>query len=94
MAVRGTNLLIAPHHGHRSGFSTDLMRAIGRPDVVIASVMAGDEHVDSRYSDPQFVRGIPDGTGSTVRLLTTRTYGALTVTSRGAGSFNIQAHER
>ena len=93
-AVRGTNVLIAPHHGHRSGFSTDLMRAIGRPDVVIASVMEGDEHVDSRYSDPQFVRGIPDGTGSTARLLTTRTWGALTVTSRGGGSFNIQAHER
>jgi hypothetical protein len=56
--------------------------------------MEGDEHVDSRYSDPQFVRGIPDSSGSTVRLLTTRTYGALTVTSQGAGLFNIRAHER
>ncbi len=93
-AVQRTNVLIAPHHGHKSGFSTELMQAIGKPDVVIASVMAGDEHVDSRYSDAQFVRGIPAGDGSVVRLLTTRTYGALTVTSQGAGSFNIRAHKR
>jgi competence protein ComEC len=93
-SVRGTNVLIAPHHGHKSGFSTELMQAIGKPNVVIASVMAGDEHVDSRYSDPQFVRGIPASDGSIVRLLTARTYGAVTVVSQGAGSFSIRPHER
>lgn len=93
-AVRGTNVLIAPHHGHASGFSTELMQAIGKPQVVIASVMAGDEYVDCRYSDPQFVWGIPAADGSLVRLLTTRSCGALTVISQGAGSFTIRSHER
>ena len=70
------------------------MRAIGKPDVVIASIMAGDEHVDSRYSDSDWVRGITWSDGTVNRLLTTRSFGALTVESSGNGQFRVLAHQR
>ena len=93
-AVLGVNILLAPHHGHTSGFSTELMNAIGKPDIVIASIMSGDEHVDNRYSDAQWVKGITWPDGSVSRLLTTRSYGAITVASQGNGSFQVTTNQR
>lgn len=92
--VNGVNVLIAPHHGHKSSYSTDLMAAIGKPDLVIASVMTGDEHVDSRYSDEAVVNGVRWDDGSTKRLLTTRTYGAVTIQSHGYRRFSVNTHQR
>lgn len=93
-AVQGVNVLVAPHHGHRSGFSTELMRAIGGPDIVIASIMSGDEHVDNRYSDSAWVRGVNLSDGTVKRLLTTRSNGAITVASQGQGYFQITVNQR
>ncbi len=50
------DILVAPHHGHRSGYSVDLLN-LARPAVVLASVVSKDEYVDSRYSQTP-VRGI------------------------------------
>ena len=88
------DVLVAPHHGHRSGFSTELFDAMGKPDIVIASMMSGDENVDSRYSSSDYVSGIRDENGNSVRLITTRKYGAITVESRGGGKFQVSAHQR
>lgn len=93
-AVYGVNVLVAPHHGHSSGFSTDLMAAIGKPDIVIASCMSGDENVDSRYSDAKYVKGVYFQDGTVKRLLTTRSHGAITVESTGLGQFSIHTHKR
>ncbi len=93
-AVQGVNVLVAPHHGHRSGFSTELMRAIGGPEIVVASMMSGDEHVDSRYSDSDWVRGVNWPDSRVTRLLTTRTNGAITVASQGQGYFQITVNQR
>jgi beta-lactamase superfamily II metal-dependent hydrolase len=93
-AVYGVNVLIAPHHGHSSGFSTELMAAIGKPNIVIASCMSGDENVDSRYSDPTYVKGVRFDDGTDKRLLTTRSHGAITVVSSGVGGFHITIHNR
>jgi len=57
--VSGIDILIAPHHGHSSGFSTRLLR-LANPSVVLVSVKSGDEHVDSGYSG-ELVRGIRIG---------------------------------
>jgi len=92
--ILGTNILIAPHHGHKTGFSTKLFDAMGKPDVVIASIMSGDEYVDSRYSSSDFVKGINDGEGGTIRLMTTRKYGAMTIRFNRDGSFNIDCFSR
>lgn len=83
--VKGTKVLIAPHHGHSSGFCTELMEAIGKPIVVLASIMSGDQNVDKRYSDEKYVSGLQDGT----KLMTTRKYGNLKVVVSPDGSFLI-----
>lgn len=59
LMVSDVDILIAPHHGHRSGYSVDLLN-LAKPSVVLISVTSRDEHVDSRYSgDP--VRGLRIG---------------------------------
>ena len=92
--LKGVNVLLAPHHGHRSGFCTELFAAMGQVNVVIASMMSGDNYVDTRYSDSQYVRGIPFDDGTTKRLLTTRTHGAITMESSGNGGFQITINQR
>jgi beta-lactamase superfamily II metal-dependent hydrolase len=92
--LKGVNILIAPHHGHKSGFSSSLIDAIGKPDIVIASMKTGNKHVDGRYSSEEFVSGVPFGDGKVRRLLTTRQDGAITVTSSGGGGFHVQTQTR
>lgn len=92
--LKGVNILVAPHHGHRTGFCTELFDAMGQVNVVIASMMSGDAYVDTRYSDSQYVRGIPFEDSTTKRLLTTRTHGAMTVESHGNGGFHITINQR
>jgi len=92
--LAGLNILIAPHHGHSSSFSTELFNATGQVNVVIASMMSGDKHVDGRYSDQKFVAGIPFDDGTTKRLLTTRSHGAISCISKGDGTYQVQIHQR
>lgn len=91
--LRNVNVLVAPHHGHRSGFCTELFDAIGQVDIVVASMMSGDNYVDTRYSDGDYVRGIEDENGTVRRMLTTRTYGSMTIESRQGGAFHITANQ-
>lgn len=93
-ALRGLSVLVAPHHGHRTAFCAELFAAVGRADLIIASMMSGDQYVDTRYSDSTFVRGIPNESQQTVRLVTTRTYGAITVESQGGGGFHVTVNQR
>jgi len=55
------DILVAPHHGHRTAFSLDLLN-IAQPSVVLISAVTKDSNIDSRYSQAP-VRGIRiDGT--------------------------------
>jgi beta-lactamase superfamily II metal-dependent hydrolase len=92
--LSGVHVLVAPHHGHRTGFSTELFEATGQVQIVIASMMSGDAYVDTRYSDDHYVRGIPFDDGTTKRLLTTRTHGSITVESFGGGGFHVTINQR
>lgn len=92
--LSGVSVLVAPHHGHRSGFCTELFDAMGPVNVVVASMMGGDSYVDTRYSDSRYVWGVPFDDGTTKRLLTTRTHGAITVESYGNGSFHVSIMQR
>ncbi|HFD88118.1 MAG TPA: hypothetical protein ENJ35_10655 [Gammaproteobacteria bacterium] len=77
------DILLAPHHGHKSGYSTALLN-LAKPRVVLASVVAKDPHVDTRYSQSP-VRGIRiNGTGYS--LITTRKQGHIKVTISPDGS--------
>jgi hypothetical protein len=54
--LSNVDILVAPHHGHRTAYSIDLLN-LAKPSVVLVSVVAKDPNVDSRYSQPP-VRGI------------------------------------
>lgn len=71
------DILVAPHHGHKTGFSIDLLN-LTKPSVVLVSVVSKDSNVDSRYS--QFpVRGIMFN-GTEYKSFTTRQKGHIKVT--------------
>ena len=92
--LNGLNILIAPHHGHSSSFSTELFDSTGQVNIVIASMMSGDKHVDGRYSNQSYVTGIPFDDGSTKKLLTTRSHGAISVMTKVDGTYQIQIYQR
>ena len=71
------DLLVAPHHGHRTAFSIDLLN-IAKPAVVLVSVVSNDPNVDSRYSQVP-VRGIKIG-GTDYSYISTRQKGHIKVT--------------
>lgn len=49
--IAGADILVTPHHGHKSGYSNEFLKAIGRPFACISSVQAKDEHTDDRYTE-------------------------------------------
>jgi len=74
-AVVGTKLYFASHHGHKSGFSGALFKAMGnKPDVNLISVTDTDDSVDGSYSGN--AGGIYFGTERSFTL-TTRTHGSI-----------------
>jgi beta-lactamase superfamily II metal-dependent hydrolase len=76
-AVQGTTFYFASHHGHVSGFSTELFKAMGRNPLVnlISATSCYDSH-DSRYSEN--ARGLYFGTEPRYSL-TTRTDGSILI---------------
>jgi hypothetical protein len=73
--VSNVDVLVAPHHGHSSGYSADLMK-LANPGVVLISVKSGDEHVDSRYSS---IPGIQIGYDE-YKVISTRQKGTVKIT--------------
>ena len=71
------DILVAPHHGHKSGFSVDLLNLV-KPAVVLVSAVSNDQHVDSRYSQSP-VRGISIN-GTDYGYISTRQKGHIKVT--------------
>ncbi len=57
--VSNIDIMVAPHHGHKSGYSTDLLN-LAQPSIVLISVVSRDPHVDSRYSQSP-VKGMKIG---------------------------------
>ena len=74
--LSNTDILVAPHHGHRSGYSTDLLY-LANPAVVLVSAETQDPNVDSRYSQSP-VRGMTIG-DTTYNYISTRQKGHIRV---------------
>lgn len=76
--AKGTDILIAPHHGHNSGFPELWVDKIGKPYITLVSIKENDQHVCKKYQNEEFNKGINlDGT---IRYtLTTRQDGSITV---------------
>lgn len=76
-SLSNVDILVAPHHGHRTGYCVELLN-LARPSVVLVSVVTKDPNVDPRYSQPP-VRGIRiDGTD--YGYISTRQKGHIKVT--------------
>lgn len=78
-AASGTDLLIAPHHGHKEGFTSLWVEEIGKPYLTLVSVQENDQHIASGYSKSDFAKGI-NIDGQTRYTLTTREDGHIKVT--------------
>lgn len=88
-AVNGTDFFVVPHHGHASGFSTELYEAMGdKPFLNLISVTACDPHVDPRYMSSQFSRGTRVN-GQPRHSLSTRFDGSITIDITAEGRFEI-----
>ena len=85
--VSNVDVLVAPHHGHASGFSTRLLE-LARPQIVLTSITAHDEHIDSRYSSDLHVRGVTMS-GGVRKCLTTRQSGHVRVSIDDSGSLSV-----
>ena len=86
------DIMVAPHHGHASGYSTALLN-LARPSAVLASVVTKDPNVDSRYSQSP-VRGITID-DSPHSCITTRTKGHIKIdVSRPEGALPIGKGKR
>lgn len=92
----GVKILIAPHHGHKSGFPKVLFDIIGNVDVVIHSkdteASKDGTDVSSQYSS--MANGHPYYVGNSIysgKVLTTRSNGHIFIETAGYGNYVIYA---
>ncbi|MCL5073660.1 MAG: MBL fold metallo-hydrolase [Actinobacteria bacterium] len=94
--VKGLDVFIAPHHGHKSAFSENLFKIIGRPCINIISKDSEEKEtsdVDSRYSQEDYSQGITFKDGSLRRCLTTRNDGSIFITIENSGNLNVELRD-
>ncbi|MBN2020836.1 MAG: hypothetical protein JW749_11505 [Sedimentisphaerales bacterium] len=73
------DILVAPHHGHKSGYSIDLLN-LAKPAIVLVSVQSRDTKVDTRYSQEP-IRSITIG-GESCSYISTRDKGHIKISIR------------
>lgn len=84
-AVAGAHFFVTAHHGHESGYSNDLLTAMGTPLVNITSERAGDECV---HDYGQHAKGAMVG-GESRSHLTTRCDGDITISMNSDWNYTI-----
>ena len=76
--IKNTDILVAPHHGHKEGYTPKWVECIGKPHVSLISVQSRDQSVADGYSSPGFARGVHFN-GETRYALSTRKDGTIVV---------------
>jgi len=76
--AKNTDILIAPHHGHKSGYTPKWADALGKPYISLISVQNRDPSVATGYYSSEFARGVTIG-GETRHCLTIRSDGTIVV---------------
>jgi competence protein ComEC len=94
-AVKGTQILLAPHHGRESGYYPDLFKQFKPKLTVISDGQFCDASATSRYSAVSTGWSInyPDGTSETRNCVTTRTDGVIVLTlwmENGQSYYNVK----
>lgn len=77
-SAKGTDILIAPHHGHSEGYTSMWPTEIGKPYITLISAQTRDSSVASGYSKESFARGC-NVNGKIRYSLTTRDDGTIFV---------------
>jgi beta-lactamase superfamily II metal-dependent hydrolase len=90
-SVRGVSFFVTSHHGHESGFSTELFDVMGRPWINITSEKSGDEGVSPLYSSEQYAKGITYGERKRYHL-TTRQDGNIVIRVVDEEHVYVDAH--
>ena len=72
------SVVIAPHHGHKSSFCSDLYKTIGKPFLNVCSLAKGDQHLSSQYSCDAASKGCKLS-GENRWMLSTRSDGTVIV---------------
>lgn len=90
-ALQGTNVLVAPHHGRESSYSTDLFDIIS-PDIVAISDAGGTEHSAARkYSHQASGKTVERRDGQSVvrNVVTTRKDGAIYLGANSTDDYRV-----
>jgi beta-lactamase superfamily II metal-dependent hydrolase len=88
-AIKGVHFFIPSHHGHTSGFCSELFQAFGaKPLLNLVSVHSRDEHVDNRYSGEAFAQGVTLY-AERRRMISTRCDGSIFITLDDEGAYNL-----
>jgi competence protein ComEC len=77
-SARGTDILIAPHHGHSEGYTNKWPTEIGKPYITLISAQSRDTSVSPEYSNESFAKGV-EINGKRRYALTTRDDGTIFV---------------
>jgi hypothetical protein len=78
--ISNTNFFIAAHHGHKSGFTTDILKYSGKPSLFIVSAKSGDESIDTSLSNPQNCKGYKiKGASTSSNMISTRSIGSIKI---------------
>jgi competence protein ComEC len=77
-SAKGTDILIAPHHGHSEGYTSMWPSKIGKPYITLISAQSKDQSVASGYSKDSFAKGVKIN-DETRYSLTTRDDGTIFV---------------
>lgn len=75
-AAMSPSVIIAPHHGHRSSYTSSLYDSIGRPIFNICSLASNDPHLAQEYSSDRTSLGA-ELYGRSRRMLSTRSDGTI-----------------
>lgn len=95
--LKGINFFVASHHGHKSGFTKDILDITGIPDLFIVSAKSRDVSIDSAYSKDEYVTGHEvknDNTIQKKKMISTREFGkSIKITIWENGSTEVETLE-
>lgn len=85
--LAGTDVFVASHHGHSSGYVSEIFDVMGLPHFNLVSCRSRDESVESAYSSPDRARGVRTRSGETRYMFTTRNDGSCLLQIEEDGQF-------
>jgi beta-lactamase superfamily II metal-dependent hydrolase len=78
---KNTDFFITSHHGHKTGFTSEILGHTGIPFLYIVSAKSGDENISTSYSKSDYSKGFMiKGDRVNSRMISTRERGSIKIT--------------